>query len=549
MKIQNPVLKGFNPDPSICRVGDDYYIATSTFEWLPGVQIHHSKDLVNWRLVSHPLTRKSQIDLVGAPNSGGIWAPALSYADGKFWLIYTDVKVNTGPWKEGHNYLVTADAVDGEWSEPIYLNSSGFDPSLFHDDDGRKYLVNMLWDPRIGINSFAGVAFQEYSVEEQKLIGEPKNIFKGTWLKFTEAPHIYKKDGYYYLVTAEGATEFFHAVTVARAETVDGEYVAHPQNPILTAAHAPNHELQKCGHASFVETPDGDWYLAHLTSRPIWPKHPSLIQNRDIFHGRDFASQNAWQNRGYCPLGRETAIQKMEWRDGWPYVVGPLEGSAEVEAPKVPEVKFPPTYAEIDNFEAEKLNINFNTLRIPFTEKIGSLSARKDHLRLYGNESLTSKHTQSLVARRWQSFDFEAETAVDFRPANHQQGAGLVCFYNTDNWSAFQVRYDDRYGRILELTIGDNFNFTQPLLDKIIVPGDADYVYLKVTVKKDVYYYSYSFDQQSWKNVDRLLDATKLSDDYVNGPRFTGAYVGMNCDDMSGLRLPADFKYFRYTEK
>ena len=148
MKIQNPVLPGFNPDPSICRVGDDYYIATSTFEWFPGVQIHHSKDLVNWHLITHPLDKVSFLDMKGNPNSGGIWAPDLSYADGKFWLIYTDVKVVDGMWKDCHNYLITSESIFGPWSDPVELNGSGFDASLFHDADGRKYLVNMYWDQR-----------------------------------------------------------------------------------------------------------------------------------------------------------------------------------------------------------------------------------------------------------------------------------------------------------------------------------------------------------------------------------------------------------------
>lgn len=549
MNIQNPILKGFNPDPSICRVKDDYYIATSTFEWFPGVQIHHSKDLVNWRLVAHPLQKTSQLDMTGVPNSGGIWAPCLTYSDGKFWLIYTDVKVNMGPWKEGHNYLVTCDFIDGEWSEPIYLNSSGFDPSLFHDENGKKYLMNMLWDPRIGTNSFAGIALQEYSVTENKLIGDVKNIFRGTWLKFVEGPHLYQKDGYYYLITAEGATEFYHSVTVARSKEIDGIYEIHPQNPILSAAHAPNNYLQKNGHASFVETQNGEWYLAHLTGRPIWPQNPAILQNRDVFMGRDLATQHVWQNRGYCPLGRESALQKLEWRNNWPYVVGPKEGSTEVEAPKgLAEVKWESTYPEVDNFTDTKLNINFATLRIPFSDKLGSLTANPGHLRLYGNESLTSKFTQSFVARRWQSFQFEAETAVAFSPTNVQQGAGLVCYYNTDNWSALQVRWDEKLGRIVELTIGDNFNFTQPLIDKIQVPETAQYVYLKVNVDIDIYYYSYSFNGTDWIKVKKLLDATKLSDDYVHGPRFTGAFVGMNCDDMSGMHLLADFKYFRYSE-
>ena len=157
--IRNPILRGFNPDPSIVRVGDDYYIATSTFEWFPGVQIHHSRDLVHWRLLTRPLTRASQLDMRGDPDSCGVWAPCLTHADGLFYLIYTDVKrygrttvggASGASLRDFHNYLVTSPRIDGDWSDPVYLNSSGFDPSLFHDDDGRKYLVNMLWDHRPG---------------------------------------------------------------------------------------------------------------------------------------------------------------------------------------------------------------------------------------------------------------------------------------------------------------------------------------------------------------------------------------------------------------
>jgi xylan 1,4-beta-xylosidase len=229
MKIQNPILPGFNPDPSILRVGDDYYIATSTFEWYPGVQIHHSRDLVHWRLLTRPLTRASQLNMLGDPDSCGIWAPCLTYADGLFWLIFTDVKrygratapgVSGASLRDYHNYLVTSPRIDGEWSDPIYLNSSGFDPSLFHDDDGRKYLLNMLWDHRPGMNRFAGIVLQEYSVKQRKLIGNRKNIFKGTPIGLTEGPHLYKRNGWYYLLTAEGGTGWNHTVTLARSKKI-----------------------------------------------------------------------------------------------------------------------------------------------------------------------------------------------------------------------------------------------------------------------------------------------------------------------------------------
>ena len=183
-KIRNPILPGFNPDPSICRVGDDYFIATSTFEWYPGVQIHHSSDLVNWRLVRRPLDRAEQLDMRGNPDSGGIWAPCLSYADGQFWLVYTDVKRLEGNFKDAHNYIVTAPSIEGPWSDRTYVNSSGFDPSLFHDDDGRKWFVNMVWDHRVPPPkprrhpAFAGIALQEWDSWQRRLIGEAEDHFR-----------------------------------------------------------------------------------------------------------------------------------------------------------------------------------------------------------------------------------------------------------------------------------------------------------------------------------------------------------------------------------
>jgi xylan 1,4-beta-xylosidase len=302
--IRNPILPGFNPDPSIVRVGEDYYIATSTFEWFPGVQIHHSRDLKHWRLLTRPLTRASQLDMRGDPDSCGVWAPCLSHDGERFHLIYTDVKrygrTTTGgasgaSLRDFHNYLVTAENIAGPWSDPIHLNSSGFDPSLFHDTDGRKWLVNMLWDHRPGRNRFAGIVAQQYSPAEQRLIGERVNIFTGTRLGLTEAPHLYQRDGWYYLLTAEGGTGWNHAVTMARSRNLFGPYELHPDAQILTSRARPDAPLQRAGHADLVETPDGDTFMVYLCGRPL-------------------------RNRGRCVLGRETAIQPVGWTtDGWLY--------------------------------------------------------------------------------------------------------------------------------------------------------------------------------------------------------------------------------------
>ena len=216
--IRNPILPGFNPDPSICRAGADFYIATSTFEWFPGVQIHHSRDLVHWNLITHALDEKRLLDLQGVPSSGGIWAPALSFHKDLFYLCYTVVHQHEAATKDTPNFLVTSPSIFGPWSEPVYINSSGFDPSLFHDDDGKKYWLNMVWDHRPDHHPFYGIVKQELDSTTFQLIGTPKLIFKGTEIGLTEGPHIYKKDSFYYLLTAEGGTEYNHAVTLARSK-------------------------------------------------------------------------------------------------------------------------------------------------------------------------------------------------------------------------------------------------------------------------------------------------------------------------------------------
>lgn len=532
--IKNPVLKGFHPDPSICRVNDDYYMAVSTFEWFPGVQIFHSKDLVNWRLVSQPLNRKSQLNMIGNPDSGGVWAPCLSYADGQFWLIYSDVKVVEGDvFKDVTNYLVTCDRIDGDWSDPIYMNQSGFDPSLFHDDDDKKYFVNMVWDFRPQNHRFYGIVIQEYSHEEQRLVGEKRIIYTGTDLGLTEAPHLYKKGDYYYLLVAEGGTKYEHAVTVARSKTLTGDFETHPNNPILTSWADPRNPLQKAGHASFVETPTGEWYLAHLTSRPIKPSKIKLLENR-----------------GYCPLGRETAIQKMYWENDWPYVVNGPFPSLEVEAPDVEEVKWEQNYPIKDDFDSDILNPNFQTLRMPFTSDIGSLTERAGFLRLYGNESMHSLFKQSLVARRWQSLDFEAETYMEFNSETFQQLAGLICYYNTRNWvSLHQTRNEDGQ-QVLTILECDQHVVTSPIMEDIVIPETIKGIYLKVVVLDLVYYFEYSYEGQDWQRIPHQFDSWKLSDDYANlgAGAFTGAFVGVHCMDVSGEKQAADFDYFVYRE-
>jgi xylan 1,4-beta-xylosidase len=522
--IINPILPGFNPDPSILRVEDDYYIATSTFEWFPGVQIYHSKDLVNWKLIAHPLNRISQLDMHGNPSSGGVWAPCLSYDKRTFYLVYTNVKSFSGIFKDTHNYLVTAKDVCGEWSEPIYLNSSGFDPSLFHDEDGKKWLVNMRWDHRPNRNRFNGILLQEYSPEEKKLIGSEVNIFKGTELGLTEGPHLYKHNGYYYLLTAEGGTSYEHAVTMARSKSITGPYEVDPMNPILTSRNDASLQLQKAGHASVVETQKGEWYIAHLCGRPVSGKRR-------------------------CILGRETALQKMKWtEDGWFRLDNDTNKPAVyVQAPLLPEHKWD-TGPIRDDFDSYVLNIHFQSLRIPPQEDMLSLKERPGFLRLKGKESLSSLHRQSLVGRRQQSFYYEAGTCMEFEPHSFQQMAGLIYYYDTMNFYYLHVSQDESMGKCLNILVCNNKSFDYPIGDGIPI-GNAERVYLRVEVKYDQIHFLYSMDGEGWNSIGPVFDATILSDEHfddIGEERFTGAFVGLCCQDLTGKDIHADFDYFEY---
>ena len=522
-QITNPILPGFNPDPSILRVGEDYYIATSTFEWYPGVQIHHSRDLANWELVTRPLTRKSQLDMRGDPDSCGVWAPCLTHDGEQFWLVYTDVKRTDGSFKDAHNYIVTAPSIEGPWSDPIYVNSSGFDPSLFHDDDGRKWFVNMLWDHRTRPLKFAGIALQEFDPRAGKLVGPVKNIYQGTDLKLVEGPHLYKRNGWYYLLTAEGGTAYDHACTFARSRTIDGPYETHPQKHILTSKDAPLAALQRAGHGDIVETPQGKTYLVHLTGRPT-------TQERR------------------CVLGRETAIQEAHWgEDDWLYVKNGPVPSLHVE---VPGARGEDKYWAEQRYTFETgLHKDFQWLRTPETERIFATEGGK--LRLFGRESIGSWFEQALIARRQTHFSYDAETVVDFLPTDERQFAGLTAYYSRYNFFYLAVTaHSDGQRELLlmssEISWPDG-NLRFPAAP-VQIPNEGK-VKLALQIRGKRLQFFYALEGQDLQPIGPVLDASILSDEcggHQAHGSFTGAFVGVAASDLNGTARPADFDYFVY---
>lgn len=526
--IRNPILPGFNPDPSILRVGEDYYIATSTFEWYPGVQIHHSRDLANWRLACRPLDRAAQLDMRGNPDSCGVWAPCLSHADGLFWLIYTDVKRYEGNFKDAHNYLVTAPAITGPWSDPVYLNSSGFDPSLFHDEDGRKWLVNQQWKhlsqsvggaPRHP--AFDGILAQEYDPVARRLTGEIRNIFPGSPHGLVEGPHLFKRDGWYYLTTAEGGTGYGHAVTMARSRSLLGPYELHPDTFLMTAKDAPDAALQRVGHGQIVETPAGENFHTFLCGRPL----PGLRR---------------------CPLGRETGLARLVWgADGWPRLAGGgLVPPEVIDWPAEPE---PPRAVE-RRFDGPNLPEEFQWLRTPFPERIFTLA--DGVLRLHGRESIGSWFEQALVARRQEDRRYRAETRLAaFAPDTYQQAAGLVTYYNRSKFHFLAVSWDAALGRSLSILScpGDwpEGRLAFPLEAPLPVPDGPLDLAVEVDGARQRFLWRADGD---WRVLGPQLDASLISDEAGRGEHgsFTGAFVGMMAFDTSGRARSADFARFAY---
>jgi len=450
--------------------------------------------------------------------------------------VYTDVK-RYGRTTQGegagasmrdfHNYLVTSPLIDGSWSDPVYLNSSGFDPSLFHDSDGRKYLLNMLWDYRPGKNRFAGIVIQEYSPEKKSLVGESRLIFKGTPAGFTEAPHMYRRDDYFYLLTAEGGTGWDHAVTMARSRALYGPYELHPEVHILTSRRRPDSELQRAGHADLVDTQTGDTYLVHLCGRPL-------------------------KNRGRCTLGRETAIQRMQWsQDGWLRTEGGKGiPSPQLPAPDLPPHEFPAGF-EREDFDDAKLPPDFQWLRSPWPEELFSLTERPGFLRLYGRESLGSLYRQALVARRQQSHCFSASTVVDFFPDRYQQMAGLICYYNGNKFHYLYLSFDEELGKHIRVMSCHPDRMQSDVYSAPFPVPDNRTVHLRAEVDYERLLFAYRCDGPDWYWLPDHFDASILSDEAgpQGNPNFTGAFVGMCCQDMSGVRRHADFDYFSYLER
>jgi xylan 1,4-beta-xylosidase len=544
--IHNPILKGFHPDPSIVRVGEDYYIATSTFEWWPGIRLHHSTDLVNWELIEYPLNRTSQLDLRGVGASQGVWAPCLTYDKGVFYLLYTVVNSFYCNMYDTNNYLVTAADIHGPWSDPIPLNNFGFDPSMFHDDDGRKYMVSMVTDHRVPKKYAGRLVLQEYDPVQQKMTGPVRDIYRADKI-FLEGPHIFKRNGWYYLFSADTGTGEGHGQTIQRSRNVWGPYEMYRADfmertadneaySILTSRHHEDILLQKSGHCDLVETPEGEWYAVHLCGRAMDRRNPADAPR--------FAGERRYM------LGRETAIQKMKWtEDDWLVMAdGSTTPKEYVEEPCGHQTaEKPQAETDRDHFDKTVLDPEYQSLRIPMKEYYLSLTERPGYLRMYGRSGLASKFSQTLIAKRLTEFDMDISTKMEFEPEVFKQMAGLILLYDTDNYLYLHVSMDEDCGKCITLLKAENKKY-EYLTDYIPVYSGLP-IYLKAEMQNGYIDFSYRVEGCEWQKIAEHIDGSFMSDEACNEGWFTGAMAGICCQDLTGFGKYADFDWFSMNVK
>jgi alpha-N-arabinofuranosidase len=402
--VTNPILPGCHPDPSICRVGDHYYLVTSTFEYFPGLPVFHSTDLVRWECIGHVVTRADQLDYSGIASSGGLYAPTIRHHDGRFFVVCT--LVDQSAPSRGGNFVMTATDPAGPWSDPVWLGTDGIDPSLFFDDDGRAWLHGTRLAHKPAWHDQTEVWVRELDLATMSLVGPEQVIWTGALLGavWAEGPHLYKVDGSYYLIAAEGGTEFHHAVSVARSESVTGPYVGNPGNPVLTHRHlGRSTDVVGTGHADLVQAVDGSWWAVLLAMRPYGGYH--------------------------YPLGRETFLVPVVWEDGWP-VFAPGLGRVPLQV-EVPFATSGPALGDA----------GWTSLRGPasaFAEPAG----QGWRLRLQP-ATLAEPGTPSFLGVRQRHRDLDLEVTLDARLGAGEE-AGLVVRQSERDHVRFAVMTADR---------------------------------------------------------------------------------------------------------
>lgn len=438
---KNPILSGFYPDPSICAVGEDYYIVNSTFAYFPGIPVLHSKDLSHWEQIGNVMERETQLPLKHSGHSQGLFAPAIRFHDGMFYVICTNVSGRG-------NFIVTAQSPEGPWSEPYYLeDADGIDPSLFFDEDGTCYYIGTHPNPEgCKHNGDWYIWIQELDIKKMCLTGERHDVWNGSMrgVIWPEGPHIYKKDGYYYIMHAEGGTGPDHAVSICRSKEIFGPYENNPKNPILTHRHmGKKYPVKYVGHGDLFEVPHGEWYMVMLAVRPL---------------------------EGYTTLGRETFLAKVEWEDGWPIVnpgIGKLEQEVLVQLPEWKPELDPESYTcktkgknalpgsdRIYEFGSMAvLGDEFLMLRNPLPDQYELLENQGLKL-CAGKATLKEEESPSYVAVRQQHHKFTVSAQADISGLKGTECAGIALMQS--NQYHLRVEVDDMEIRVILCRAGQD---------------------------------------------------------------------------------------------
>lgn len=495
----NPILPGLYPDPSVCRVGKEYYLVTSSFAYFPGVPIFHSRDLIHWQQIGHCLTRDSQLPLAGVGSSGGIFAPTLRYHQGIFYMITTNVSY-------GGNFYIFSDDPAGEWSEPHFVEQGGIDPSLCFDEE-HVYLTST--------GASGGIAQCKIDIKSGKQLTETRPTWSGTGGRYPEGPHLYHIGAYYYLMIAEGGTEYGHMETLARSQNPWGPFEPCPHNPILTHRDQAANPIQGTGHADLIEAHDGSWWLVFLGFRT-----PAQYQQ-------------------YHHLGRETFLAPVTWSaDGWPLIAPDKTVQLQMETATLPQHPWH-TEPERDDFAAPDLRLCWNFLRNPDPGS-WSLSERPGWLRLYGTAStLNDLASPAFMGRRQQHFACDARALLNFVPAQEGDEAGLTVLMDEQHHYEIAVtRLEGRMCMIVRRRIGD---LTAIVATETIEAGTVE---LAIQARADTYVFSYTLPGQEMRELAHG-SARYLSSEVAGG--FTGVYLGIYATGNGhACSNHADFDWFEY---
>lgn len=489
---QNPVIPGFYSDPSVCRVGEDYYLITSTFEYFPGVPVFHSKDLVHWEQIGHCIHRKEQL-----PGGVNIFAATIRHHEGTFYMITTNLAGRMG------NFYVTATNPAGPWSDPVFIKAPGIDPDLFFDDDGKAYVISSPF------------VLYEIDLETGEFLTEGRKVWNGTGGRWSEAPHIYKKDGYYYLMAAEGGTEDAHSETIARSHNIWGPYTDNPANPILAHANAAGqgNPIQGVGHADIIQAHDDSWWM--------------------VFHGYRTVS-----NKLHHILGRETCLAPVSWpKNAWPVVNGNGTARVDMTCPTLPLKPFPPKPERIE-FDSEELSLDWNYTQLPVEENF-SLTDRKGYFRLKGAaEVLGTRNSSTFVGRRLKDFYFNATTLVDFDPKAENEEAGMTLLNNGSHFDIMITKKERKRVLVVKLQFG------QTLYKSEEIGLQAGPVRLRVSGNKSTFTFSFAQGNDSFTEIE-TVDSKFLATETVGF--FTGVYVGLYATgNGKASTANADYDWFEY---